>query len=1329
MEAAARSQSPMRRQKLRFRLHKSCKPEDSDDAAPSDNRPKYGSTLRFQAYTGPSMPAPDDRQPARASLPPAPQLSVPSAASMLEPRADRRGAQPPVTTIQSDFTVQPEESPTFSYDPALDPTIRGLFEQQAQIQAKLANLLPAHYATTERAELNLLQHKLRALETFAQSQHITTQAPGLSDVEEARYLQYRCECIESHLADRGVDLYDVKLQEHLRLFAYHDAPAGYGAWLDKNISFYDTIFRNRSSRHPVPLVSRRQASLKCWKDDCLHYIYGFGTADERDDHARQYHGITSQRAVERPHGHAAATAVGFAPPRPSLSEPFIGPAPRGMASHGTSSISALPPIVTSIAGREPRRQTSMIGLPPPPPPDFPAQSPVNAETEVDPLLPPLKRSRVGHSRLESIGELRLHREQGPCLRCRVYHKQCDSQDDDCLMCSEPLDPMTDDFWDVLGCQRGPLSTLADWMLPESLSPRQVQTPLTSPMTNRRNMNQYLERTYIVPKATVDMVRANLDFDDAFWWTEDSAAMAAPTPTSAIYSHDRCDGKAPPVLNVLAASWNAEGIPFQFWDILRLSGHMAESRAVETARYPVLYRAKILLREILFYDLQQKEPSIRTQVNVNDAQLLPEDVDNEGRSRLIYNCMTQFLQAFENATMRSSPTDPRSWLALFFSLCIFSIVRTILTDLVSTPDSSVAGQSQVGAAPSSRTAAMHSVYKALVSIFASSSPMLLDDNLDYMDPRDRELIRATLSALKRDSWDEWKIGSTQTFLFRLGSGYLIEGQMFNGFFRQRTPTYRDVPAYGRPTSAGEGSMGPMQEWMPIDPWASHKTESEGYHSGLGLDARRHTFGDSPAFSRAISRGLASPGKLKTSYQRPPLRRVFCNKCNEYPEGFRGEHELRRHNDAKHAALVKRWVCTEPPQLPGQNAVLPQIPLGKCKACVTQKRYGAYYNAAAHLRRAHFNPHRGGKASGDWPPMTILKDWMREVRQSIDVSNDPNDSDSGDEEADARMIEEEFPGLRHPAYMDAPRLAPAPIQSHLGPSVASSLDGSMIQSSPITPKVEDNRNRCPHPDCGRVFKDLAAHMLTHQEERPEKCPIETCEYHVKGFARKYDKNRHALTHYKGTMVCPFCPGPGTAYEKAFNRADVFKRHLTAVHNVEQTPPNSRKMVTTIGSGAMMAGGAGMGVHGENVGDAKCSICQTRFLTAQEFYEHLDDCVLNVIVPSTPKSKEDSTTPGMLVSSVAGGGAPAEQQGRDGPNSATGPYSQQQHASKQDHDYYESRSQSLGSGGPSNPAITRETDAGGGNRCRDYEGAARETDVRMTMDVGGAAGGGHMQPQPRH
>ncbi|KAK7714261.1 hypothetical protein SLS64_004361 [Diaporthe eres] len=132
------------------------------------------------------------------------------------------------------------------------------------------------------------------------------------------------------------------------------------------------------------------------------------------------------------------------------------------------------------------------------------------------------------------------------------------------------------------------------------------------------------------------------------------------------------------------------------------------------------------------------------------------------------------------------------------------------------------------------------------------------------------------------------------------------------------------------------------------------------------------------------------------------------------------------------------------------------------------------------------------------MTILKDWMKEVRQSVDVND--QESDSGEDDGDFKQ-----------------------------------------RSEAVSPRSDR--------------------------------------------MRKYDKNRHALTHYKGTMVCPFCPGPGTAYEKSFNRADVFKRHLTAVHNVEQTPPNS----------------------------------------PQDFYEHLDDCVLNVIVPSTtPRSATSTTCP---------------------------------------------------------------------------------------------------------
>ncbi|GAO13227.1 hypothetical protein UVI_02025750 [Ustilaginoidea virens] len=155
----------------------------------------------------------------------------------------------------------------------------------------------------------------------------------------------------------------------------------------------------------------------------------------------------------------------------------------------------------------------------------------------------------------------------------------------------------------------------------------------------------------------------------------------------------------------------------------------------------------------------------------------------------------------------------------------------------------------------------------------------------------------------------------------------------------------------------------------------------------------------------------------------------------------------------------------------------------------------------------------------------------------------------------------------------------------------------------------KQRCTYPECGKVFKDLKAHMLTHQTERPEKCPIQTCEYHIKGFARKYDKNRHTLTHYKGTMVCGFCPGSGSPAEKSFNRADVFKRHLTAVHGVEQTPPNSRKKTPS----GMTTGKKLSGYAPDATG--KCSTCSKTFSNAQDFYEHLDDCVLRIVQQEDP------------------------------------------------------------------------------------------------------------------
>lgn len=148
------------------------------------------------------------------------------------------------------------------------------------------------------------------------------------------------------------------------------------------------------------------------------------------------------------------------------------------------------------------------------------------------------------------------------------------------------------------------------------------------------------------------------------------------------------------------------------------------------------------------------------------------------------------------------------------------------------------------------------------------------------------------------------------------------------------------------------------------------------------------------------------QMKPSYQRPKHDRVHCTLCENDLEGFRGEHELWRHKDGEHNnGFIKKFVCMD--QEDGRDHPKPVIPLSKCKACSGQKKtYGAYYNAAAHLRRVHFNPKakqsaklktspqpdsRGGRTDGEWPPMAELKLWMKEIEVHEEY-NSPNQDGS-------------------------------------------------------------------------------------------------------------------------------------------------------------------------------------------------------------------------------------------------------------------------------------------------------------------------------------------------
>lgn len=141
--------------------------------------------------------------------------------------------------------------------------------------------------------------------------------------------------------------------------------------------------------------------------------------------------------------------------------------------------------------------------------------------------------------------------------------------------------------------------------------------------------------------------------------------------------------------------------------------------------------------------------------------------------------------------------------------------------------------------------------------------------------------------------------------------------------------------------------------------------------------------------------------KAPYVRPYRDKIKCTQCNFKPDGFRGEHELRRHTERAHATVRRKaFVCVD--ISPNKRF------LSDCKACSSGKKYNAYYNAAAHLRRVHFNPKkkgckgkvtpeesRGGKGGGDYPPMEIVKNWMTEIENSVTADMAPNNDDEPEE----------------------------------------------------------------------------------------------------------------------------------------------------------------------------------------------------------------------------------------------------------------------------------------------------------------------------------------------
>lgn len=206
---------------------------------------------------------------------------------------------------------------------------------------------------------------------------------------------------------------------------------GFASWLDKHLDTHDPIMRSvaraRAPRiaHPdAPAAGSWQgqgpsfSSHRCWNDRCMHYIYGFATQADRDTHMRTHSSEFLKRdsglslgntpplvAQQLPHAHHAAVEL----PRPAkLPRPAV-------PSH-------YPSLTVQTQPRDRPGSSGSFGLANPAKAGARGGRGESVDSDVDPLLPPIKRTRVGHSRLQSIGELQLLRDNEPCLRCKVSHK-------------------------------------------------------------------------------------------------------------------------------------------------------------------------------------------------------------------------------------------------------------------------------------------------------------------------------------------------------------------------------------------------------------------------------------------------------------------------------------------------------------------------------------------------------------------------------------------------------------------------------------------------------------------------------------------------------------------------------------------------------------------------------------------------------------------------------------------------------------------------------------------------------------------------------------------
>jgi hypothetical protein len=333
-------------------------------------------------------------------------------------------------------------------------------------------------------------------------------------------------------------------------------------------------------------------------------------------------------------------------------------------------------------------------------------------------------------------------------------------------------------------------------------------------------------------------------------------------------------------------------------------------------------------------------------------------------------------------------------------------------------------------------------------------------------------------------------------------------------------------------------------------------------------------------------------LKAPYVRPMHPKSYCQYCDDHKDGFRGEHELRRHIDRAHKNTGKVWVCVD---------ISPDKKfLANCKACRNKKTYGAYYNAAAHLRRAHFNPYkrgRGGRGKDDekrragcFPSMEVLKQWMYETVEEVGRNKSPvSEGKTANSMKDdiclpattrpEGLLLWDYPplheGFQDPNFNSPSTYSPTSKPSANSKTVKCDTAVSSPCGSPVSgPGVGCRRARyaCPILGCPSSFTrtaDLHRHDQTcHALQKLFDCPKPRCSRKAEnGFRRKDNLVKHLRSYHlvnlpkrshssvaraenaeARTVVA--CPRKGYSWTEINNiEDDALEKHLLEHHKINE------------------------------------------------------------------------------------------------------------------------------------------------------------------------------------